>query len=49
MITRFHATGVSAGIANSSYALRIPTMIPEAPSRTTIGKRICESVTVRSS
>ena len=39
MITRFHATGVSAGTVNWSYALRIPTMIPERASRITIGKR----------
>ncbi len=49
MITMFHATGVSAGIEKCPYVLRMPTTIPDAPRSTTIGKRICESVTARSS
>ncbi len=48
MIARFHATGASAGIVNSSYEFRIPTMIPETPSSPTVGNRIRESVTARS-
>ena len=48
MITRFHATGASAGSANWWYVLRIPTMIPETPSRTTIGKSTRERLTARS-
>ena len=48
MITRFHATGASAGSAKWWYVLRIPTTIPESPSRTTIGKRTRESPTARS-
>ena len=49
MITRFQATGVRAGIVNSSYELRIPTMTPERPSRATIGKRTRERPIARSS
>ena len=48
MITRFHATGASAGSAKWWYVLRIPTTIPESPSRTTIGKSTRESPTARS-
>ena len=48
MMTRFHATGASAGSAKWWYVLRIPTMIPESPSRTTIGKSTRESETARS-
>ena len=48
MITRFHATGASAGTVKWSYALRIPTITPERPSRTTIGKRTRERPTARS-
>ena len=39
MIATFQKTGVSAGTVKWSYELRIPTMIPEAPSSITIGKR----------
>ena len=48
MITRFQATGVSAGTVKWSYALRIPTTIPESPSRITIGKSTRERPTARS-
>ena len=48
MITRFQATGVSAGTVKWSYAFRIPTMIPESPSRITIGKSTRERPTARS-
>ena len=48
MITRFQATGVSAGTVNWSYALRIPTTIPDSPSRITTGNRRRERPTARS-
>ncbi len=37
MITRFHATGASAGTAKWSNELSIPTTTPDRASSTTIG------------
>ena len=48
MITAFQATGASAGTANWWYVLRIPTTIPDRPSRTTIGNSTRERPTARS-
>ncbi len=48
MITRFHATGASAGRAKWLYVFRIPTTIPESPSSTTVGKSTRESPTASS-
>src|SRR3990172_5134924 len=48
MITAFHATGASAGSAKWWYVFRIPTTIPESPSRTTIGKSTRDRPTARS-
>ena len=47
-MTRFHATGASAGTAKWWYVFRIPTTIPESPSSTTIGKRTRERPTASS-
>ena len=48
MITRFHATGASAGTLKCSNELSIPTTSPERASSTTIGNISCDSATVRS-
>ena len=48
MITRFHATGASAGTANSSKEFSIPTTSPDSASSTTIGNIRRARFTVRS-
>ena len=48
MITRFQATGASAGTLKCSNELSIPTVRPESASNTTIGAISCASETVRS-
>ena len=48
MITRFHATGASAGTAKCSKELSIPTTRPESASSTTIGNISRARFTVRS-
>ena len=45
MIATFQTTGVSAGMVNWSYEFRIPTITPETPSSTTIGKSTRDSPT----
>ena len=47
-MTRFQATGASAGSAKWWYVLRMPTTIPESPRITTIGKSTRDSPTARS-
>ena len=49
MITTFHSSGLMAGIAKWSCALRTPTTRPLIPSRTMIGAITRVSPTVRSS
>ena len=48
MITRFHATGASAGTAKCSKELSIPTTSPDSASSTTIGNIRRARLTVRS-
>ena len=48
MIARFQASGASAGTANWSKLLRMPTTSPESPSSSTIGNSSCARLTVRS-
>ena len=48
MITRFHATGASAGTLKCSNELSIPTTTPERASSITIGNISWARLTVRS-
>ena len=48
MITRFHASGASAGTLKCSNVLSIPTTTPDSASSSTIGNITRESPTVRS-
>ncbi len=48
MITRFHATGASAGTAKCSNEFSIPTTSPDSASSMTIGNISRARLTVRS-
>ena len=49
MITRFHATGASAGIEKRSNVLSIPTVTPLSASRRTSGNITCDRPTMSDS